>query len=371
MGKKAGDSLAMEGMEKWPQGRYKIKVESKDENGETVHNHAYFVVMDATNEELTVPEPLWVHVEQSTLEPGETADIWVGSGFEDAWVLFEVEIGWKIVKKQWIRLSKEKQRIQIPIAEKHRGNFAVYATLVRHGAVFKEIKQITVPWSNKQLKIAVGTFRDKLEPGDKENWDLVVSGPKGERVMAEALSTMYDASLDAIAPNYWGLYPFSSRSATMGWSQQDGFGVAVLVVNADNWNAYSDIVFKTYSYPDFFGFNDLTAPEYGLDFGTSILNLGYMNRGGATFAWDFGDQTVVNAAATGSYTLSVTDANGTSSVDFLQQRPQSQFSSYRAEQEQNKSGFVRGRGKSTQSRPTQIRKRLGETAFFYPHLRTD
>lgn len=41
-------------------------------------------------------------------------------------------------------------------------------------------------------------FRDRLRPGQEEEWKLVIKTPQGMPAAAEMLATMYDASLDKI-----------------------------------------------------------------------------------------------------------------------------------------------------------------------------
>ena len=48
-----------------------------------------------------------------------------------------------------------------------------------------------MPWSNKKLKIAFETFRDKLNPGQKDEWRIKVSGVGKDKVMAEMLATCW------------------------------------------------------------------------------------------------------------------------------------------------------------------------------------
>ncbi|MBK6930413.1 MAG: hypothetical protein IPH12_05915 [Saprospirales bacterium] len=67
-----------------------------------------------------------------------------------------------------------------------------------------------MPWSNKDLNINFETFRDKLAPGQKEEWRLRISGPKKERVAAELVAAMYDASLDQFLSHQWGGMEFPS-----------------------------------------------------------------------------------------------------------------------------------------------------------------
>ena len=60
-----------------------------------------------------------------------------------------------------------------------------------------------MPWSNKELKIDYATFRDKTLPGSNEKWTIKISGAKGDKVAAEMLASMYDASLDQFKLHQW------------------------------------------------------------------------------------------------------------------------------------------------------------------------
>ena len=62
---------------------------------------------------------------------------------------------------------------------------------------------IQVPWTNKDLKIEYATFRDKTLPGSEEKWKVKITGYKNEKVAAEMLASMYDASLDQFKPHNW------------------------------------------------------------------------------------------------------------------------------------------------------------------------
>ncbi len=45
--------------------------------------------------------------------------------------------------------------------------------------------------------------RSKLTPGQKEVWKIKLKGHKGEKIAAELLASMYDASLDALLDHSW------------------------------------------------------------------------------------------------------------------------------------------------------------------------
>lgn len=106
------------------------------------------------------------------------------------------------------------------IYEEYRGGMAISYAFVQHNRVYKGYESFNIPWSNKDLNISYETFRDKLLPGAEEKWKIKITGNKGEKVAAEMLAGMYDASLDQFKmhnwyrPNIWpGLYNSISWTA--------------------------------------------------------------------------------------------------------------------------------------------------------------
>ncbi|RRQ45111.1 alpha-2-macroglobulin family protein [Chryseobacterium sp. SC28] len=103
--------------------------------------------------------------------------------------------------------------------------------LVAFNDVKTENVDLKIADSKDDLKIETVTFRDKLQPGQKEKWTVKVSGADKNsstplRVTAEVLASMYDKSLDQFASNSWnwrGFYPSfyqSSYDLRSGLSQE-------------------------------------------------------------------------------------------------------------------------------------------------------
>ena len=63
--------------------------------------------------------------------------------------------------------------------------------------------KVDVPWTNKNLTVKWEHFVNKLEPGKKETWTAVVTGPDAKKAVAEMVAGLYDASLDAYRPHAW------------------------------------------------------------------------------------------------------------------------------------------------------------------------
>src|SRR5436190_3185140 len=74
---------------------------------------------------------------------------------------------------------------------------------VKHNRFYNSSNLITVPWTNKELNITYASYRDKTLPGSEEKWKIKLAGYENEKVAAEILASMYDASLDQFKPQQW------------------------------------------------------------------------------------------------------------------------------------------------------------------------
>ena len=91
------------------------------------------------------------------------------------------------------------------INEGMRGGFTVRATYVHENRGYIENRHVDVPWSNKDLTVKWEHFVNKLEPGKKETFTAIVSGPKAEKATAEMVATGVGAAATATGARAAGL----------------------------------------------------------------------------------------------------------------------------------------------------------------------
>lgn len=188
---------------KWTPGIYTLNIKAKDDRNEVVEKIQYVTIYNPTHKKLHKVTPHWFTAIKNKCEPGENALFLIGTSYKNQYIQYEIEHKGNIIARKKIRLNNEQRFIKIPVQERYRGNFSVHFTMIRDGRLYQNTPTIQVPWSNKKLKIAFETFRDKLQPGEKEQWKLKLTGPKGEKIAAEMVATLYDASLDLFKPNSW------------------------------------------------------------------------------------------------------------------------------------------------------------------------
>lgn len=204
------DSLRLD-MSAWAIGYYVVTVSVTDPSGQPVESKSYYELFDRKARKVA-PNVLFRHeTDKTQYEPGEEAQLSLISGLATPiHVRLEIENGKGEVISRWVKLAQWKEELQA-IAEQDRGNLPYVLAFIHQNRFYTYSGIISVPWSNKDLTISYQTFRDKLRPGQEEEWQLKISGPKKESVAAEMVAAMYDASLDALAPHNWSasFYPYN------------------------------------------------------------------------------------------------------------------------------------------------------------------
>ena len=184
-------------------GIFRATLESTDPFGKKVTAELPVRVLDPSAGKFPIKLANLVAVEQDVRDPGqELRAIW-GSGYSQARAFVEVEHRQKVIKSFWTELGATQQTITMPVSEAMRGGFTLRVTMVRENRLYTENHHITVPWANKNLTVKWEHFVSKLEPGQKETWTAVVTGPDAKPAAAEFVAALYDASLDAFQPHAW------------------------------------------------------------------------------------------------------------------------------------------------------------------------
>jgi uncharacterized protein YfaS (alpha-2-macroglobulin family) len=207
---KEGNLLQIPNFKDFMPGAYRMTLTAKDASGETIQSVEHFTIYDPTDKLVPTNNTLFTVFEKETFEVGENAEFALGTAEENLNVLFEIERDGKVETQNWMPITALQQLLFV-IEEADRGNIFYHLTYVKNNRFIHLTKTLNVPYSNKELNVEYQTFRDKLAPGQEEEWRLKISGKNKDKVAAELLMAMYDASLDAFAPHGWYMNLYPSR----------------------------------------------------------------------------------------------------------------------------------------------------------------
>lgn len=184
-------------------GIYRAVLETTDKFGKKVTARYQFTVVNPAADKFNVKIPNLVTAPKWSVEVGETFTLLWGSGYEAARAFVEVEHRGKVVQSFWTEKNATQHVLKVPVKEEMRGGFTVRVTQVTENRAYLTSRHVDVPWTNKNLTVKWERFVNKLEPGAKETYTAVVSGPDAKKAVAEVVAAMYDASLDAYLPHDW------------------------------------------------------------------------------------------------------------------------------------------------------------------------
>jgi hypothetical protein len=231
----SADGKFATGKLKLPAGWYAIEVTTKDKFGEEVKAVKYLLLSAATD---LHPEAYFtIESDKQPVEPGQTIKYSIKTNLGKAFIIRDILRRDEKSTKDFINLTQNKQSFTIPVTEKDLGNIGITLAFVKNNRFYTTSELFQVPYTNKELKITYETFRDKTLPGSQEKWKVKISGTKNEKVAAEMLTAMYDASLDQFVAHSWSkpsLYP--TLYMNKSWSGRTNF----IAVQADRKNINTD-----------------------------------------------------------------------------------------------------------------------------------
>lgn len=339
-------------------GRYKIKARSQDKFGIDIFDERIITLHDKRSKTPPVNEILRSTLLSKNHEPGQELELLFSSSAENLNVLLEVLDQSGVVHSERLILNNSQQTFRYKILEKQRGGLYVRLSSQKLGQLHTASHFVYVPFTNKELTLKFETFRSKLQPGQEEQWKMTIQGKNGDKIAAELLASMYDASLDQFATNdfYLSLYN--------------------VYLNQQNWTNRTQQFLSSGAHRNF-AINRLPA------LGRSLMQLNYgyfakYNRWRDEEIFFLEDgisvtrQDVARMAASDAIIESRSinkkmkgAANAPTFYDV--EELDSSIQLREKSEEQNNDSGAGSNGISE----GQIRTNLNETAFFFPHIQTN
>ena len=185
-----------------PSGQYTLNVVPEGIGDTTVRLRQTFVLFSLNDSKPYGKEKLQVYASASTFETGKPVKVMVASPLRDAYVFCDRYEGCRLADSKLVRLSDKTFTESLLYKEAYGNGVQLHYVLVRDGKVYENKVEILKPEPDKKLKLRWSVFRDRLRPGQKEEWRLqVLRGDKP--VAASLIATLYDASLDKFAKLSW------------------------------------------------------------------------------------------------------------------------------------------------------------------------
>jgi uncharacterized protein YfaS (alpha-2-macroglobulin family) len=340
----AAEKIVVSNSGNWSSGKYLLSLSAKDEQGRVVTLQKSVVLYSPNDRKLPVKSYCWAKEVKTSCLPGESTDILFGTSAADVKVLYELIDGTKLLESKWMTFDDEMRHLNIPYQKEWGQEVSVRFTFVKDQKYFSRVIRTERKAVEKKLTPKFSVFRDKLLPGQKEEWRITIPELQSAQKQAECMVTMFDASLNAFAPHNWYFSP-----AYESYVNQLPYWGAVLgqVVSRNRvYLAGKEYSVEDYQFDDFDPIlNDLFESirggrpmKNGRRMGKANFGVTQVTLGASVAVRDFGKRTVLMDSE-----IANSDIVGSVAV---------------------------GSGATSQKTITP-RQNFAETAFFYPQLRTD
>ena len=167
--------------------------------GDTASYKASFTIFSITDKRLIGKHDLWLYTPCDTISAERPARFQIGTTLPDAWIYCIINGEKGLVRDTLLHLSDEAMLMEVPYEERFQHHLAVTMMLVHEGQFRQERLDFKLEQPDKRLSMHWDTFRDHLQPGQKETWKLTLTRPDGKPASANVMVGMYDSSLDALA----------------------------------------------------------------------------------------------------------------------------------------------------------------------------
>ena len=339
----ANKSFVPEAIYALPSGNYRLKLSAKDTQGRECTASKNFLLFSLNDKRPPFVITDWFYQDGLEFDAASPATVYIGSSEKNVYLLYDVFAGNKRLESKRIQLSDSVISFRFPYKKEYGDGILVSMAFVKDGRLYSHNARIMKPAPEKKLQLKWTTFRDKLRPGQQEEWKLTVLYPDGRPAEAEMLATMYDASLDKI---------YSAHKLDFGVDFH-------YVVPLTYWN--TSYMRNAYLYVDFplkrfravpLEYSELIIPSTGR-MEAMVVGYGGSPRATLTGALKIRGRSAANAVM-----------NQEAVTDMVLQEEMVETSA----QEKAEMGSSE---ELAETGDIQIRENFAETAFFYPQLRTN
>ncbi|MGB0891587.1 MAG: MG2 domain-containing protein, partial [Flavobacteriaceae bacterium] len=208
---KQSKEINLSNIKDWTSGKYIAVLESKDRYNQAVKDQQRFNVFSNKDKKVSDNQLFVIRTNKNSYKSNEDVTLQLGSASKDITVVIQVEKNHKIVETCLVHLKNQIKTLKIPVQKKDIGGFAIKYHFVNLNSFESGNLFIDVPKEQNKIEIETNIFRDKLQPGQDETWSFTIKNDKNDKVAAEVLASMYDASLDQFKSHNWQFNPLTQK----------------------------------------------------------------------------------------------------------------------------------------------------------------
>lgn len=168
----ANKSFVPEAIYALPSGNYRLKLSAKDTQGRECTASKNFLLFSLNDKRPPFVITDWFYQDGLEFDAASPATVYIGSSEKNVYLLYDVFAGNKRLESKRIELSDSVVSFRFPYKKEYGDGILVSMAFVKDGRLYSHNARIMKPAPEKKLQLKWTTFRDKLRPGQQEEWKL-------------------------------------------------------------------------------------------------------------------------------------------------------------------------------------------------------
>lgn len=218
----ANISFLPEQLRHLPSGRYLLQASVVSE-GDTLCHTSPVVLFSMADARPAASTDFWYYCPADTFDVAGPARVQVGSSFRDVCLYYSVFSGTRLLDSGVRQFSDSLLTFTYPYKEEYGDGLTVLYAFVKDNKVYQYQARLKYRVPDTRLRMHWSVFRDKLQPGGREEWRLRILTPDGKPAQANLMAALYDATLDRLtgSAHKWNLFvPVTRRLPYQSWQMQ-------------------------------------------------------------------------------------------------------------------------------------------------------
>ncbi len=240
-------------IESLPSGTHELKVVCR---GDSICEQ--FVVFSLNDKQVPILTDAWYYSttgqeKNFNMRPSVAEYVQIGTSRENQVIYYAIASDSVLLESGQLTLSNELLKRAFIYKEEWGNGVAIRYSWVRNGTLYTYSESLARPVKDCSLDVEWKTFRDRLTPGDKEEWTITVKNPDGSPAKAQLMAVLFDESLDQLYHHEWSLVhnPYYAAPTIYQTASYDAGKESVYGEQLLRYMSEPSLTFYTFQFPDF------------------------------------------------------------------------------------------------------------------------
>lgn len=179
-----------------------------------------FYTFSLDDKKLAFQTPNFFYVTDTTFpNSGKPIYMLLGSSDKDVYVVYTLIAGNRVIESGTLSLNNQIIKKKWKYQAQYEDGLLLNYAWVKNGECYIHKQILGKPKPDKRLVLTWKTFRNRLTPGQKEEWTLQINTPNGKPAKAQLMAVLFDKTLQNIKKHEWSYnIPYQPAWAATSWN---------------------------------------------------------------------------------------------------------------------------------------------------------